>query len=167
MKKTEVDALIAAAPGTRSFKFGAELFLLALALGAAVCVGAWRVLPRGVVVIRPVRSGAVLTPEDVRLVVMPASPPFRDVNEVSGLLARRDLGRGEPLREGDAGTIYAVAGRPKQAGEILTAADIEYRSLPFTRDGISDHSLLGRSLLVSVPKDAVIRKTMLAVQEVQ
>jgi flagella basal body P-ring formation protein FlgA len=163
LKKIEVDALIAAAPETRSFKFSAELFLLALLLGAAVCIGAWRVLPRGVVVIRPVRSGVEITPADVKLVVMPANPAFRDLQVIRGLLARRDLSRGEPLREGDAGTVYAVAGRPKQAGETLTAADVEYQSLPYTRDAFVDHTLLGRSLLVSIPQGAVIQQSMLAI----
>jgi len=159
---SQAKAFLAAASGTKAFRYRTESFAVMLFAAVLLAVWAWCVLPRGVVVIRPVKSGMAFVDGDLAIVAMPARPVFHHPAELRGLIARRDLDRGVPLRETDVGTLYAVAKVAKQAGEALGPADVDYQPLPFQHEGIVDRALFGRTLRVSIPKNAVILNSMLA-----
>jgi hypothetical protein len=126
----QAPAFVAAAPPRKPLpnKLEVALGMLLVALFMARLITA--ASPSKAVAVRPIEKGKVIVAGDVESARLYPAADFRDVGQVVGHVAARDVAAGRPLRKGDVGeATRARAGRKALRDvapyRILTAADVE------------------------------------------
>lgn len=122
-------------------------------------------LPKGVVAVRDIESGSDITPADLTLVPMLGTPDFPAIGDVAGFVAGRRIAAGEPIRRSALRSAYAVASRGIAAGSVLQASDAPLQTAPFVEGGLRDLSFVGSPAAIAIPKDSVVRPSMVGTHD--